>query len=55
MGLFIAGLMIIGVFFAWVDPPARALMSDLLGDKRRRALALQMRYYLINVAAVSGP
>ncbi|HED3067201.1 TPA: MFS transporter [Kluyvera ascorbata] len=55
MALFICGLMIIGVCFAWVDPPVRALMSDLLGDRRRRALALQMRYYLINVAAVFGP
>lgn len=55
MTLFICGLMIIGVCFAWVDPPVRALMSDLLGDRRRRALALQMRYYLINVAAVFGP
>lgn len=55
MGLFIIGLMIIGVSFAWVDPPLRALMSDLLVDRRRRALALQMRYYLINVAAVFGP
>jgi MFS family permease len=55
MGLFITGLMIIGVCFAWVDPPVRALMSDLLGDRHRRALALQMRYYLINVAAVFGP
>ncbi|PLR33544.1 MULTISPECIES: MFS transporter [Yersiniaceae] len=55
IGLFIVGLMIIGVSFAWVDPPLRALMSDLLGDRRRRALALQMRYYLINVAAVCGP
>src|SRR5690606_26299305 len=55
MGLFIPGLMVIGVCCAWVDPPVRALMSDLLGDRRRRALALQMRYYLINVAAVFGP
>lgn len=55
LGLFIGGLMITGVSFAWVDPPLRALMSDLLGDRRRRALALQMRYYLINVAAVFGP
>lgn len=55
VGLFICGLMFIGVSFAWVDPPLRALMSDLLGDRRRRALALQMRYYLINVAAVFGP
>ncbi|MDK6932413.1 MFS transporter [Klebsiella aerogenes] len=55
MGLFITGLMIIGICFAWVDPPVRALMSDLLVDRRRRALALQMRYYLINVAAVFGP
>lgn len=55
MRLFIIGLMIIGVSFAWVDPPLRALMSDLLVDRRRRALALQMRYYLINVAAVFGP
>ena len=55
MGMFITGLMIIGVCFAWVDPPVRALMSDLLGDRRRRALALQMRYYLVNVAAVFGP
>lgn len=55
MALFICGLMIIGVCFAWVDPPVRALIGDLLGDRRRRALALQMRYYLINVAAVFGP
>lgn len=55
IGLFITGLMIIGVCFAWVDPPVRALMSDLLVDRRRRELALQMRYYLINVAAVFGP
>lgn len=55
VGLFITGLMIIGVCFAWVDPPLRALMSDLLGDRRRRALALQVRYYLVNVAAVLGP
>ena len=53
--LFIVGLMIIGVSFAWVDPPLRALMSDLLGDHRRRALALQLRYYLVNIAAVFGP
>ncbi|WP_233501008.1 MFS transporter [Pantoea sp. ARC270] len=55
IGLFFIGLMIIGISFAWVDPPLRALMSDLLVDRRRRALALQMRYYLINVAAVFGP
>lgn len=54
-GLFVTGLMIIGICFAWVDPPVRALMSDLLVDHRRRALALQLRYYLINVAAVFGP
>lgn len=55
MTLFIMGLMIVGVCFAWVEPPIRALMSDLLGDRRRRALALQIRYYLVNVAAVTGP
>lgn len=55
MTLFIIGLMIVGVCFAWVEPPIRALMSDLLGDRRRRALALQIRYYLVNVAAVTGP
>lgn len=55
MGVFIAGLLTVGVCFAWVDPPMRALMSDLLGDKRRRALALQIRYYLINLGAVTGP
>lgn len=55
IALFIAGLMIIGVSFAWIDPPMRALISDLLGDRRRRAVALQLRYYLINIAAVCGP
>ena len=55
MLLFIVGLMTTGFSFAWVDPPLRALMSDLLGDRRRRALALQLRYYLINIAAVFGP
>ena len=55
VGLFMTGLLIIGVSFAWVDAPLRALMSDLLVDRRRRALALQLRYYLVNVAAVGGP
>ena len=30
-------------------------MSDLLRDKKRRELALQIRYLMVNIAAVSGP
>lgn len=49
------GLLLIGVSFSWIDAPSRALMSDLLKDKSRRELVLQIRYLSINIAAVLGP
>ncbi|CAI1900290.1 Multidrug resistance protein MdtH [Serratia quinivorans] len=53
--LFALGLLFISISFSWADVPGRALMSDLLQDRRRRELALQIRYFVINIAAVSGP
>lgn len=41
--------------FSWIDASSRALISDLLQDKKRRELALQIRYFTVNIAAVSGP
>jgi MFS family permease len=53
--IFTSGLLLTGVSFSWIDAPSRALMSDLLRDQRRRELALQIRYFAVNIAAVSGP
>lgn len=53
--LFAAGLLLTGISFSWTDAPSRALMSDLLVDQRRRELALQIRYFAVNIAAVGGP
>lgn len=55
IALFAVGLLLTGISFSWIDAPSRALMSDLLVDRRRRELALQMRYFAVNLAAVSGP
>ncbi|MDE9437858.1 MFS transporter [Xenorhabdus bovienii] len=49
------GLLLTGISFSWIDAPSRALMSDLLQDQKRRELALQIRYFMVNIAAVSGP
>jgi len=53
--IFALGLLLTGISFSWTDAPSRALMSDLLIDARRRELALQIRYFAVNIAAVSGP
>nr|WP_255430698.1 MFS transporter [Xenorhabdus sp. TS4] len=53
--IFAFGLLLTGISFSWIDAPSRALMSDLLQDQRRRELALQIRYFAVNIAAVSGP
>ncbi|WP_308368064.1 MULTISPECIES: MFS transporter [unclassified Microbulbifer] len=37
------------------EPPASALIGDLVRDKQSRELALQFRYFLINVGAALGP
>ncbi|WP_066963415.1 MFS transporter [Microbulbifer sp. Q7] len=37
------------------EPPASALFGDLIPDARSRELALQFRYFLINVGAALGP
>lgn len=52
---FALSLLLTGVSFSLIDASSRALMSDLLQDKKRRELALQIRYLMVNVAAVSGP
>ncbi len=53
--IFAFGLLLTGISFSWIDAPSRALMSDLLQDQKRRELALQIRYFAVNIAAVSGP
>ena len=55
VSFFAFGLLLTGISFSWIDAPSRALMSDLLQDTRRRELALQFRYFAVNIAAVFGP
>ncbi|WP_286262264.1 MDR family MFS transporter [Thalassotalea atypica] len=37
------------------DPPTQALVSDILPDVSVRELALQMRYFIVNVGCAIGP
>lgn len=53
--VFAFGLLLTGISFSWIDAPSRALMSDLLQDQKRRELALQIRYFAVNIAAAGGP
>ncbi len=38
-----------------VENPGRALMTDMLQDRDAKDLALQVRYFALNVGAASGP
>lgn len=38
-----------------VDPPTRALLTDLTSDKKTRELAFHMNYFMVNVGATTGP
>jgi len=38
-----------------VDPPTRALLTDLTKDKETRELAFHLNYFMVNVGATTGP
>lgn len=38
-----------------VDPPTRALLTDLTSDKKARELAFHLNYFMVNVGATTGP
>ncbi|SHF99859.1 Predicted arabinose efflux permease, MFS family [Microbulbifer donghaiensis] len=53
--VFIAAMTFCSIGRAVWEPPASALIGDLIPDKQSRELALQFRYFLINVGAALGP
>jgi MFS family permease len=53
--LFALGAVGIGLSRSMLEPPARAMISDLIADKTMRELAHHVRYYLVNVGAALGP
>jgi MFS family permease len=53
--LFAAGAVMVGVGRSSLEPPARAMISDLIEETNLRQLAHHMRYYMINVGAALGP
>ena len=53
--LFAAGAVLVGLSRSSLEPPARALISDLITDPPVRQLAHHVRYYMINVGAALGP
>lgn len=53
--LFILSMTFCSIGRAVWEPPASALIGDLIRDKQSRELALQFRYFLINVGAALGP
>lgn len=38
-----------------VEDPGKALMTDMMNDRKAKDLAIQMRYFAINVGAAFGP
>ncbi len=53
--LFALGAVCVGMSRSMLEPPARAMISDLIADKSQRELAHHVRYYLVNVGAAFGP
>ncbi|WP_346839406.1 MFS transporter [Microbulbifer sp. SAOS-129_SWC] len=52
---FIAAMTLCAIGRAVWEPPANALIGDLVPDLASRELALQLRYFLVNVGAALGP
>ena len=52
---FVVSITLCSVGRAIWEPPSSALFGDLIPDKKARELALQFRYFLINVGAALGP
>lgn len=55
MWLFAISVVLVGLSRAMLEPPARAMISDLIADKPIRELAHHVRYYMINVGGALGP
>jgi MFS family permease len=53
--LFAIGAVLVGLSRSMLEPPSRALISDLIDDKKLRELAHHVRYYMVNVGAAFGP
>ncbi|HMT02146.1 MAG TPA: MFS transporter [Burkholderiales bacterium] len=53
--LSVIGLFLIGLAYSYTEAPCRALISDILNDSTKRELALQIRYFTINVGGAVGP
>ncbi|WP_417357603.1 MFS transporter [Gallaecimonas pentaromativorans] len=52
---YVLGIMLTSVGRATFEPAAQALMGDQLPDAKSRELALQLRYFLINLGGALGP
>lgn len=55
LSLFVVAMTLCSIGRAIWEPPASALIGDLVEDQHSRELALQLRYFLINVGVALGP
>ncbi|QHQ38753.1 MFS transporter [Microbulbifer hydrolyticus] len=55
LAAFVVSITLCSVGRAIWEPPASALFGDLIHEKKSRELALQFRYFLVNVGAALGP
>ena len=55
LSLFVLAMTLCSIGRAIWEPPASALIGDLVEDQNSRELALQLRYFLINVGVALGP
>ncbi|MEX2963093.1 MFS transporter [Microbulbifer sp. TYP-18] len=53
--LFVLAMTLCSIGRAVWEPPAGALIGDLVKDQHKRELALQLRYFFINVGVALGP
>ena len=53
--LFVGCVLLAGVGRSLLEPPSKAMISDSLADPKVRELAFNVRYFMLNVGAATGP
>ena len=49
------GILLNGISRSLIEPASKAVLSDVLNDRKERERALNIRYFLMNVGAAVGP
>ena len=55
LSLLLAATTLVSIARGMVEDPGKALMTDMMNSRKSKDLALQLRYFAINVGAAFGP